>query len=108
MGAWLLTRYADCSAVLADPKWSSNPAHLAEQPDSQTSTRSRPGSDPDPHVILFIDPPDHTRIRGLIKHLFTRRDVERLEAAGVDAMLVGESLVASDDIGAAIDRLLGR
>ena len=26
----------------------------------------------------------------------------------VDAMLVGESLMASDDIGAAVDRLLGR
>lgn len=37
-----------------------------------------------------------------------RADVERLERAGVDAMLVGESLMASPDIGAAVDRLLGR
>jgi indole-3-glycerol phosphate synthase len=38
----------------------------------------------------------------------TRADVERLESAGVHAMLVGESLMASDDIGAAVDRLLRR
>jgi indole-3-glycerol phosphate synthase len=35
-------------------------------------------------------------------------DVERLEAAGVDAILVGESLMRESDIGAAVDRLLGR
>ena len=38
----------------------------------------------------------------------TRTDVERLEAAGIDAMLVGESLMRESDIGAAVDRLLGR
>jgi len=38
----------------------------------------------------------------------TRDDVQRLEAAGVRAILVGESLMASDDPGLAIDRLLGR
>ncbi len=38
----------------------------------------------------------------------TREDVLRLEAAGVQAMLVGETLMASPDIGAAVDMLLGR
>lgn len=38
----------------------------------------------------------------------THADVERLEAAGVDAILVGESLMRESDIGAAVDRLLGR
>jgi indole-3-glycerol phosphate synthase len=37
----------------------------------------------------------------------TRRDVERLQAAGVGAILVGESLLRSPDIGSAVDRLLG-
>jgi indole-3-glycerol phosphate synthase len=37
----------------------------------------------------------------------SRRDAERLEAAGVQAMLVGETLMASLDIGAAVDELLG-
>jgi len=37
----------------------------------------------------------------------TRQDVERLECAGVTAMLVGEKLMAAADIGAAVDELLG-
>jgi indole-3-glycerol phosphate synthase len=37
----------------------------------------------------------------------TRADVERLARAGVDAILVGETLMASPDIGAAVDELLG-
>ena len=38
----------------------------------------------------------------------TRHDVERLEAAGISAILVGESLMRAPDIGLAVDRLLGR
>lgn len=37
----------------------------------------------------------------------SRADVERLEAAGINAILVGETLMASPDIGAAVDALLG-
>jgi len=37
----------------------------------------------------------------------SRRDVERLEAAGVSAILVGESLMRAPDIGLAVERLLG-
>jgi indole-3-glycerol phosphate synthase len=39
--------------------------------------------------------------------IHTHDDVLRLEAAGVNAMLVGESLMRQYDIGAAVDRLLG-
>jgi indole-3-glycerol phosphate synthase len=38
----------------------------------------------------------------------TRADVQRLEAAGVDAILVGETFMANPDIGSAVDALLGR
>ena len=37
----------------------------------------------------------------------TRADVERLEHAGVDAILVGETFMRADDVGAAVDELLG-
>jgi len=37
----------------------------------------------------------------------TRRDVERLQAAGVCGILVGETLMRSDDMGLAIEQLLG-
>lgn len=38
----------------------------------------------------------------------TRSDVLRLQAAGVDAMLVGETLMREPDMGLAVDTLLGR
>ena len=39
---------------------------------------------------------------------FTPELLNRLEAAGVNAILVGEHLMAQDDLGAAVRRLLGR
>jgi indole-3-glycerol phosphate synthase len=37
----------------------------------------------------------------------TRHDVERLEAAGISAILVGEALMRAPDVGLAVERLLG-
>lgn len=37
----------------------------------------------------------------------TRADVERLEAAGVSAILVGEALMRANDVGLAVEQLLG-
>ncbi len=51
--------------------------------------------------------PDHCIVVGE-SGIRTRADVEMLGRAGVQAMLVGESLVASADIGAAVDALLGK
>ena len=39
--------------------------------------------------------------------IFTNSDVVMLKENGVDAMLVGESLMRSEDIGAAVETLLG-
>ena len=40
--------------------------------------------------------------------IHTREDVLRLQQAGFDAVLVGESLMAADEIGGQLDALLGR
>lgn len=40
--------------------------------------------------------------------IHSRADATLLESAGVNAMLVGEHLMRNDDIGAAVDRLLGQ
>ncbi len=89
-GGWLLTRYADCEAILRDPRWSTSPTHLADPPaEEEASIRqamARTGS----NVLLFIDPPDHTRIRNLISRNFTPRAISawkpRIEAI-VDQLL---------------------
>lgn len=40
--------------------------------------------------------------------IHTRADATRLQSAGVDAILVGESLMRQPDVGRAVDQLLGR
>jgi cytochrome P450 len=85
-GVWLLTRHADVTAVVRDPRLSNDPARspLAENP-----ARSGRG-ELDEGVMLFLDPPDHTRLRGLVSKAFTPRTVERLRARVqqlVDALL---------------------
>jgi cytochrome P450 len=72
VGAWVLTRHADAAAVLRDPRFSSNPAHLGGD---------RPQVGPrrvDTKVLLFLDAPDHTRLRSLVAKAFTPGVVRRL------------------------------
>jgi indole-3-glycerol phosphate synthase len=58
------------------------------------------------HTLALRDqvPPDRVVVSESGIH--SRSDVVRLEQAGVDAILVGEALMRSDDIGASIRRLL--
>jgi cytochrome P450 len=79
-GPWVLTRHADATAVLHDPRFSPNPAHLhGERP--QVGPRRI-----DTKVLLFLDPPDHTRIRSLVSKAFTPGRVRQLRAQ-VEAMV---------------------
>jgi cytochrome P450 len=83
-GDWILTRYADCQGVLADPRCSSNPAH--ESTPAEGSPARQAGS----NLLLFLDPPDHTRLRRLVSKAFTPRRVEVLRpriAELVDGLL---------------------
>jgi cytochrome P450 len=71
---FILLRYQDCLEVLRDPRWSSNPAHRQQSaPDDVLDVRAA-----DVSVLLFLDPPDHTRLRKLVSKAFTPRTVERM------------------------------
>ena len=77
-GSYVLTRFADCEAVLRDARWSSNPAHRPT-PVGVDEVDFRTGlSDAEVNVLLFLDPPDHTRLRKLVSKAFTPRRVEAL------------------------------
>jgi len=73
LGAWILTRYDDAVMVLRDPRFGrEGMADLLE---------ARLGYDTDvSHTrdMLFRDPPDHTRLRGLVSRAFTPRVVEAM------------------------------
>jgi len=73
---WLLTRWADCIAVLRDPRWSSNPETRGEK--RFTGPQVQEFDDVGLRTMLFLDPPDHTRLRRLVSKAFTPRRIERL------------------------------
>lgn len=60
------------------------------------------------HTLRLRDQVPSDRVFVSESGIRTRADVERLQQAGVDAMLVGETLMRSPDIGAKIDELLGK
>lgn len=74
-GTWVLTRYDHAAAVIRDPRFSTNPSNLAEGTDmSKQSPVRQVGSS----LMMFLDPPDHTRIRSLVSQAFTPRVMEEL------------------------------
>jgi len=82
MELWILTRYEDVAVVLRDPRF------LADRTRWE-GYQAVPGLD-DTRSMLVQDPPDHTRLRGLVSKAFTPRMVERLTTqaqAIVDAAL---------------------
>jgi cytochrome P450 len=65
--------WADCERILRDPTFSSNVGHRRRQ-----IVGAGAPMDMDIPVLLFMDPPDHTRMRRLVSHAFTPRTVEQL------------------------------
>jgi cytochrome P450 len=95
-GGVILTRHADCVAVLRDRRWSSdirNATQTGFEPNLDILGDSRP--------FLFLDPPDHTRLRGLVSRAFTPRVVEALRPRVqelVDGMLDAAEEAGSLDV----------
>jgi cytochrome P450 len=78
---WLVTRYAEARAVLADPRLSkdSSRAHgLFERHSSAKGGVRAAFSRSLAAHMLNTDPPDHTRLRKLVNRAFTARTVSRL------------------------------
>ena len=77
----VLSKYADCAALLRDHRASSDQTKsegfregLISQgmdPDQVLADMTRP--------FLFMDPPDHTRLRGLVNKAFTPRVVDTMK-----------------------------
>ncbi|WP_347177013.1 hypothetical protein [Parafrankia sp. EAN1pec] len=70
LGVHLVTRYQDCATILQDNNWSH--AHKAELFHPGVEHVDLPTS------FLWMDPPDHTRLRALVSKAFTPRTVANL------------------------------
>ncbi|HEY7915628.1 MAG TPA: cytochrome P450 [Acidimicrobiales bacterium] len=86
LGFWVMARHADCLAVLRDRRASSDSLNVAVERMPQGLRTPVAEDDPiaaamiEMRPFLFRDPPDHTRLRGLVSKAFTPKVVESLRA----------------------------
>jgi cytochrome P450 len=84
LGFWVFTRHADCLAVLRHKRASSDGRNIdaTDFPAIRDRDFLEGGGADDMLAemapFLFRDPPDHTRLRGLVQKAFTPRVVEEL------------------------------
>ncbi|HEV2579576.1 MAG TPA: hypothetical protein VGT44_01890 [Ktedonobacteraceae bacterium] len=80
--SWVLTRYSDVAAALRDARFSASDfmTDTSWIPDEMLPMLE-PIIRPLTRQMLFMNPPDHTRLRGLVARAFTPRMVEGLRPA---------------------------
>lgn len=85
--AWLITRYDDARAALADPRLSKDPRGIREALEEEglvSPVEVAETGAPAGHLrlptpdMLSSDPPEHTRLRRLVNRAFTPRRIEGL------------------------------
>jgi cytochrome P450 len=96
---WLVTRYADVRAALADPRLKKDSRQIDDLFEMHTTNPDslRGGETLFSHM-LNSDPPDHERLRRLVNKAFTARRIEQLRPRIED---ITDGLLA--DIGPAAD-----
>ena len=84
LGFWVVSRHADCLAILRDRRASSDSLNVAVERMPKGFRTPIVEDDPlaaamlEMRPFLFRDPPDHTRLRGLVSKAFTPPVVESL------------------------------
>lgn len=78
-GSWYLVRYAEVQASLRDPRLAAGRLRANEQ--WLEANGLGPLFHAHQKMMLFSDPPDHTRLRSLVNKAFTPRAVESMRAA---------------------------
>ena len=80
---WVITRYDDTFSMLRDPRFRKDPFASIRLPPDARRQLDVPTSDAfraslETVSMLFLDPPEHTRIRGIFTKTFTPRRIENL------------------------------
>jgi cytochrome P450 len=79
LGIWLLPHYEEAMALVRDPRVSADPRKselFAKLFEMALGGSESPGYRLLSNLILFMDPPDHTRMRSLANVAFSRKAVE--------------------------------
>ncbi|HMO94897.1 MAG TPA: cytochrome P450 [Tepidiformaceae bacterium] len=79
LGRYLVARFEDVYAILNDRELMVDPRKAAEGTFNRIFNRAEmiEGRNVEPSM-LFLDPPDHTRLRALVSKAFTPRSIERM------------------------------
>ncbi|HLF21529.1 MAG TPA: cytochrome P450 [Aestuariivirga sp.] len=83
-GYWCFARHDDVNALLRDRRFGRQILHVASRGElgwPETSTHLKPFYDFERRSLLELEPPVHTRLRGLVNRSFLSRQVERLRPA---------------------------
>jgi cytochrome P450 len=98
IGPVVISRHADVLKVLRAPNVSRNIDESAQDfTDAERETRSLRLSNAGARSMLNLDPPDHTRLRGLVSKAFTPKAIAQLRPR--IQQLVDEALAPTRDIG---------
>jgi cholest-4-en-3-one 26-monooxygenase len=97
-GFWVVTRYDDIVACNRDAQSFSSAQRLGGVVGLEGPTESPPGMEAGGNMMLFMDPPDHTRYRKLVNRGFTPRMIGALEAHVRDltARIVDDALAKGE------------
>ena len=83
-GHWCFARHEDVNALLRDRRFGRQILHVATREElgwPETPAHLKPFYDFESHSLLELEPPVHTRLRGLINRSFLSRQVERMRPA---------------------------
>jgi cytochrome P450 len=77
-GFWVLSRHQDCFELLRDPRCSVDYRSLRDSLESEPNPEQA-RSVKDLYTFLFLDPPEHTRVRSQLAHAFSGDAIAPLE-----------------------------
>src|SRR6266542_832885 len=79
LGVWIVSRYNDMAPILRDPRFG-NDIRKADNLWFFDTPGARERMERRSKIMLFSDPPDHTRLRALVSKAFTPKVAEALRA----------------------------
>ena len=82
LGGWVITSYADAKAILKDPRFDEAPMPDSFRKKSQYLAKKERDLEAlilaSQHWLFFLNPPDHSRMRGLVAKAFKSQSLQKM------------------------------